>query len=305
MPGGLVGHNAASSVTHCYSTGVVRGGQYVGGLAGDHGAVMQCYSGSAVQGTFAVGGLVGSNCGGTVAQCYSTGVVSGNTSVGGLVGENEGTVTHCYSTGAVSGRDGFGGLMGYARGAVTGCFWDTQTSGQVKSAVGAGKTTAEMQTAGTFLETGWGFVTEAQDGASRIWRMPQGGGYPVLAIFAGYTAPQLQGSSFLACRPDYVNRWLEYRPCLQVTAASLIGEFGWRCEEAAWAFLHGDLPVVVATDAHDVLSRAPRMTAAYRRLSRQLGRSAAQTVCMENGRRLVAGQRIVKLSGTLPRREPI
>ena len=140
--GGLVGHNKDGSVAHCYSTGVVRGGQYVGGLAGEnHGEVMLCYSSSAVQGTLAAGGLVGSNYGGTVAQCYSTGAVSGNTSVGGLVaanwswgtvsrcystgavsgtlwvgglvGENDGSVTHCYSAGAVSGNDGFGGLVGY------------------------------------------------------------------------------------------------------------------------------------------------------------------------------------------------
>jgi hypothetical protein len=221
--GGLVGHNRDGSVTHCYSTGVVRGGQYVGGLVGEnHGAMMHCYSSSAVQGTFAVGGLVGSNYGGTVAQCYSTGAVSGNTSVGGLVaanwswgtvsrcystgavsgtlwvgglvGENDGSVTHCYSTGAVSGEDGFGGLAGYTGGAVIGCFWDTQTSGQTKSAAGTGKTTAEMQRAGTFLDAGWGFIAEAQNGTSRIWRMPQGGGYPALAIFQGYTPPQLQGS---------------------------------------------------------------------------------------------------------------
>jgi hypothetical protein len=221
--GGLVGHNGEGSVIHCYSTGVVQGGQYVGGLAGEnHGAVMHCYSSSAVQGTFAVGGLVGSNYGGTVAQCYSTGAVSGNTSVGGLVaanwnwgtisrcysrgavsgtlwagglvGENDSTVTHCYSAGAVRGKDGLGGLVGYSGGAVIGCFWDTQTSGQTRSAAGTGKTSVEMRVAGTFLNAGWGFVAQTQNGPSGIWRMPQGGGYPILAIFHGYTPPSLRGS---------------------------------------------------------------------------------------------------------------
>jgi hypothetical protein len=221
--GGLVGHNGDGCVVRCYSTGVVQGGQYVGGLAGEnHGAVMLCYSSSAVQGTFAAGGLVGSNYEGAVAQCYSTGAVDGNTSVGGLVaanwswgtisrcystgavrgtlwvgglvGENDGSVTHCYSAGAVSGQEGFGGLAGHSGGAVTGCFWDTQASGQTGSAAGTGKTSVEMRVAGTFLNAGWGFVAQTQNGPSGIWRMPQGGGYPILAIFHGYTPPPLQGS---------------------------------------------------------------------------------------------------------------
>ncbi len=225
--GSLVAHNGDGTVTQCYSTGVVQGQQYVGALAGEnHGAVMQCHSDSAVQGTFAVGGLVGSNYGGTVAQCYSTGTVAGDTSVGGLVaanwtagtisrcystgavrgtlwvgglvGENEGTVTHCYSSGAVAGKEGFGGLVGHTSGAVIGCFWDVQTSGQTASAAGTGKSTAQMQTLGTFLETGWGFFAEADHDPSRIWQMPPGGGYPVLAIFHGYVPPQLPGSGTAA-----------------------------------------------------------------------------------------------------------
>ncbi len=61
--GGLVGYNAYGSVSNCYATGPVTGGQYVGGLAGR-------------------------NFGGSVAHSYSTGPVTGTTDVGGLVGLN-------------------------------------------------------------------------------------------------------------------------------------------------------------------------------------------------------------------------
>ena len=37
-------------------------------------------------------------------------------------------------------------------------FWDTQTSGQMKSVIGSGLITAQMQTASTFLEAGWDFA---------------------------------------------------------------------------------------------------------------------------------------------------
>jgi len=76
---------------------------------------------------------------------------------------------------------------------VTASFWDTQTSGQAKSAAGAGKTAAQMQTAQTFLNAGWDFVGENANGTSQVWQMPQKGGYPVLAAFNGYTPPRLRG----------------------------------------------------------------------------------------------------------------
>jgi protein-tyrosine phosphatase len=105
--------------------------------------------------------------------------------------------------------------------------------------------------------------------------------------------------SFLACNPTQVNRWVEYQPCLQITAGSFVGDFGQQSQEAAWAFLRAELPVVVATDAHDTSSRGPRMTAAYRCLSQRLGRSAAQVLCIENPRRLLAGQEPVMLTEVL------
>jgi protein-tyrosine phosphatase len=109
--------------------------------------------------------------------------------------------------------------------------------------------------------------------------------------------------SVLAGHPEYVDGWREYRPCLQITAASLTGDFGPQCEAAAWAFLQIDLPIVVATDAHDTHARAPRMTAAYQRLNRRLGLSAARRLCVENTRRLVAGQELGVLGEILPQKE--
>lgn len=71
---------------------------------------------------------------------------------------------NCYSTGAVYSEraDYAGGLIGRAYGlgavGVTNCFWDTQTSGQVISAGGTGRTTAQMKTGSTFTGAGWDFV---------------------------------------------------------------------------------------------------------------------------------------------------
>jgi len=202
--GGLVGRNPGGVVTQCYSTSSVRGtGGYVGGLVAENGltfwtmgeysvpgTISRCYSTSVVSGRYYVGGLVGSNGDGSVIQCYSTGALSGTGAVGGLVGYNNGDVTQCYSTGAVTGDSYVGGLVGrkYA-GSLTGCFWDTQTSGQSTSAGGTGNTTAEMQMAVTFLEAGWDFVN--------VWGIGENQTYPYLRKYSAADINQDASVNFL------------------------------------------------------------------------------------------------------------
>jgi hypothetical protein len=103
----------------------IAAGDYVGGIAGyvDGGAIQNCYSTGTVKGREYVGGIAGV-VGGTVANSYSTAAISGNRYAGGVVGRvMAGTVSYCYSTGAISG-DGFvGGVAGLMNGnsAVTNC----------------------------------------------------------------------------------------------------------------------------------------------------------------------------------------
>jgi protein-tyrosine phosphatase len=101
----------------------------------------------------------------------------------------------------------------------------------------------------------------------------------------------------LAMQPHSVQRWTAFNPCLQITAGSFLGEFGPLCEEAAWAFLDEPLPVLVATDAHGTHYRPPRMSEAYRLISSRRGRDVADTLCIENPRRLVAGQDLLPSDG--------
>ena len=187
--GGLAGENYGT-VTHCYSAGVVSGGWYDGGIVGSNaGKVSGCYSTCVVSGSgWAVGGLVGSNrLDGSITTSYCTGAVSGWEQVGGLIGSNyRGLVSQCYSTGLVDGYDAIGGLVGLntdwegREGIVTQCFWDIQTSGQTASAGGEGKTTAEMQMVGTFIDAGWDFVGETANGTEDIWWILEGQDYPRL-----------------------------------------------------------------------------------------------------------------------------
>ena len=182
LVGGLVGQSGDGTITNCYATGSVSGNDEVGGLVGrNYGTITGCYvDGGSVLGHEHVGGLVGN--GGTITNCYSNTSVSGDRFVGGLVGDTRysGTITCSYATSSVSGNNYVGGLLGYNWGEVTNSLWDTQTSGQVTSAGGTGKTTAEMQTESTFTDAGWDFVGESINGTEDIWRILEGQDYPRL-----------------------------------------------------------------------------------------------------------------------------
>jgi hypothetical protein len=103
-----------------------------------------------------------------------------------LVGYNGfySSIVASYSNGLVSGTgDHVGGLVGYCvwhLAKISSSFWDTETSGQDTSDGGTGKTTAEMQTASTFLEAGWDFAGETANGSEDIWWINEGQDYPRL-----------------------------------------------------------------------------------------------------------------------------
>jgi len=154
--GALVGKLEGAAITSCYvKDGTVSGGACTGGLVGrnERGAIMGCYSSTLVFAGDDVGGLVGRNEDGIVVECYATGLTMGE------------------SAGALVGR----GVLG-----VEASFWDVQTTGQDTSDGGTGLTTAEMMTAVPFLEAGWDFVGEDENGTEDIWWIDEGRDYPRL-----------------------------------------------------------------------------------------------------------------------------
>jgi hypothetical protein len=193
--GGLVGYSNGLT-QDSYATGVVSGADYVGGLIGFNGTgtINRSYASGAVSGSENVGALVGRNGKGIIDCCYARGEVLGTIYVGGLAGTNFSIIRCCYAANAVSGIQKVGGLVGdnWSSGAtITTCLWDIETSGltdmcgiQSSGSSGCdnthGKTTIEMQTAGTFLDIGWDFVDETANGTEDIWWINEGRDYPRL-----------------------------------------------------------------------------------------------------------------------------
>jgi hypothetical protein len=198
--GGLVGSNGGTILNSFADSNVAGFGDYVGGLAGDNymGRIISCYSSGSVDSEAnCVGGLTGFSDW-IISESYATGSVSGRDNIGGLVGYNQrtffstpsGTVAKCYAVGTVSATINVGGLIGFNdSGPVYSSFWDTQTTEQATSDGGMPRTTAEMQDPNTFIEYGWDFVGEYENGPNDDWAMPVSGGYPVLSWQLGESLP--------------------------------------------------------------------------------------------------------------------
>lgn len=181
--GGLVGvtttrgYNSAPRlyINNSYATGnVIANGavesKQVGGLVGANASqniVNGSYTTGKVKGDFDVGGLVGNNYGGIITNSYSSSTVEGSHVVGGLVGVNSGTIENSYASGVVTGTSNVGGLIGDDGGIVTNSYWNTETSGQLTSAGGVGKTTAELRQITTF--TGWDIADVSDPNSTSTW----------------------------------------------------------------------------------------------------------------------------------------
>lgn len=166
--GGLMSSSFYGSIRNCYSIAVVMGSYYTGGLIGRPRdiTVENCYSAGIITGTECVGGFAGyihDNC--NIMNNYCAGIVSGDENVGGLAGyaDSGNTITNNYSTCMVSSSgDYVGGFIGHNyedTSSIANCYWDQETSGQVTSDGGTGRTTDAMTytyAADTFV--GWDFT---------------------------------------------------------------------------------------------------------------------------------------------------
>jgi len=160
----------------------VNGISYVAGLAAENrGNTVSCYNRGTIRGLACMGGLVAWNSG-QIATSYSRGTVTGTDwSIGGLVRINDGGITACYSATTVASDGYVGGLVGYGRfGKMTSSFWDVDISGLDVMPWDAGRITAEMQMAQTFIDAGWDFADEAANGIEDIWWIDEGKDYPRL-----------------------------------------------------------------------------------------------------------------------------
>ncbi len=201
--GGLVGINMfENEISECYATGIISGYGSIGGFVGyNEGYINKSFStGNVIDNDYSdyVGGFVGWNRR-SIHDSWCKGDVSGQNYVGGFVGVNgvfweeyedmyNCEIINCYSLGSVSGENFVGAFAGWnyyyfdeetyeeEEAIVSNSFYNNETVGCENDPGGgdgfydvSGISTAEMQSRATFINAGWDFQCETDNGEEYIW----------------------------------------------------------------------------------------------------------------------------------------
>lgn len=96
-------------------------------------------------------------------------------------------------------------------------------------------------------------------------------------------------NALLQERMDMIERWVETGRFMQITAGSLLGHFGREAERFSVRLLDAGLVHFVASDAHDLERRSPRLDAAFRWLAAKYSEEFAARLLVQNPAAAVEG----------------
>ncbi|MCE5186340.1 MAG: LamG domain-containing protein [Planctomycetaceae bacterium] len=197
--GGLAGLNTGA-IYCCKTNGSVAGQDSIGGIVGyNGGAIENCFSDSSVVALNSAGGIAGTTTG-SIVNCYTVSSVTGTT-VGGVAGVESydiGTeaavsfIVHCYANGPLQLLPGgsaayAGGVVGYKYPypdcRVVRCLWNVDTTGiSITAGSGVGLTDEQARDPQIFIDAGWDFAGETENGLCDDWYSPPGRQYPMLSF---------------------------------------------------------------------------------------------------------------------------
>ena len=100
----------------------------------------------------------------------------------------------------------------------------------------------------------------------------------------------------ILARPELLQPLVEAGCLLQMTAGSLLGEFGAEVQQLAERLLRQAAVQLVASDAHHIHFRRPLLAEAFARVTQIIGVEAAQAVCQNNPVSIIAGRAVVSFA---------
>jgi protein-tyrosine phosphatase len=88
-------------------------------------------------------------------------------------------------------------------------------------------------------------------------------------------------------KPERIREFVQAGCWLQFTAGSLAGRFGQRAQEVAFRLIDEEWTSVVATDAHDLLNRPPKLSEGRDVLEKRYGTSVANAMAIDRPRQIL------------------
>lgn len=102
-------------------------------------------------------------------------------------------------------------------------------------------------------------------------------------------------NSLLRQRVDQIAAWVEGGARVQVTAQSLLGEFGRRAADFSRTLLDRGLVHFLASDAHDCEHRPPRLDLAHAWMKEHYGEEWADVLCVHNPQATLTGESLEQM----------
>jgi len=102
------------------------------------------------------------------------------------------------------------------------------------------------------------------------------------------THPERNG--LLRQRIDQIGEWVASGACVQVTAQSVLGEFGRRAQQFSRDLLDRGLVHFLASDAHDLEHRPPRLDRAHTWVQQHYSEAWADALCISNPLAALTGE---------------
>ncbi len=104
-------------------------------------------------------------------------------------------------------------------------------------------------------------------------------------------------------QPELVGELADRGCLLQITAGSLLGSFGPRCQTLAQRMIESRWAHFVATDAHGAKARRPLLSRAFARVAEIAGEQAAYELCCRNPALVASGKDVSPHLSCLPPRD--
>jgi protein-tyrosine phosphatase len=100
-------------------------------------------------------------------------------------------------------------------------------------------------------------------------------------------------NSVIKQNPERLLEWLQAGCTVQITAGSLTGRFGKTAQKLCHQFLEKNWVHFVATDAHNLETRPPRMREAFDIIAEGYGQETAERLCVQNPLAVFNGQNLL------------
>lgn len=104
--------------------------------------------------------------------------------------------------------------------------------------------------------------------------------------------PVLRGST------ARLEKWIKSGCVLQITAQSLTDRFGRQARDMTWTWLRKGMVHVLASDAHDLVHRPPRLDLAHTLVTEKLGEDMAELLLVTNPGAIIRGDEVLPMNST-------